>query len=102
LAGSMAILMSTPSMTVRVRASAMFYPTHKDSRCFHSKAPGTMKQLTASVTGRTRQKVTRFDKILPTAMDKLLAEGLFEPDGEGSYKITRLGLSRLKELEKSA
>lgn len=44
-----------------------------------------------------------FSKILPKAMDKLVADGLFEPDGLDEngmpmYKITKLGLATLKAM----
>lgn len=51
-----------------------------------------------AVGNKERSHEASFDKILPSAMDKLIADGLFEPDGNGSYKITELGKAHLKSL----
>jgi hypothetical protein len=40
----------------------------------------------------------RFDNILPSAMKKMVEDGLFEP-WEGSYRITPKGKAMLKKLE---
>lgn len=46
-----------------------------------------------------RDHEPRFDKILPRQMADLVKRGLFEPDGQGSYRITALGRAHLRALE---
>lgn len=59
---------------------------------------GTVQQL-ARLQGGTCHHEANFRRILPSAMKKLVADGLFEPDNNGEYKITKLGLAHLKSLE---
>lgn len=63
---------------------------------YHSGTAGTTKLL---VTPSRRTHDANFRRILPSAMKKMMEEGLFEPDGEGSYRITQKGLQKLVELE---
>lgn len=64
------------------------------------RAHGTASRL---INPPKHSGIPDFRKILPTAMKKLVAEGLFEPDGlddtgAATYKITAKGLARLQEL----
>ena len=62
----------------------------------HSGAASTVKGL---LTPGRRSKTANFDQVLPRKMAQLVAEGLFEPDGNGSYRITEKGRAKLAELE---
>lgn len=76
----------------------------KPRRC-HShigyKGSSTAKELLR--LGGGRGHVCNFSRILPSAMDALVADGLFAPigrDGRGKmyYEITPKGLQKLHEL----
>ena len=61
---------------------------------------GLQSHLPNLVGGRRRtQNVANFGVVLPRKMDQLVAQGLFEP-WEGTYRITKAGMEKLKELEK--
>lgn len=60
-------------------------------------ASGTVKQL---VNPHPATHEANFRLILPKAMDQLVKDGLFEPDGQGSYRITKKGRQKLAELER--
>lgn len=61
-------------------------------------ARGLLDWMQNQVGRPARGHDANFDRILPTQMAKLLRDGLFEPDGHGSYRITELGRRRLEEL----
>ncbi len=61
---------------------------------------GAATQQLVQLHGGAASHEANFRRILPSAMAKLLADGLFEPDGMGSYKITAKGEAKLKELDK--
>ena len=63
---------------------------------YHSGVAGTLKGL---ITPNPRTHDANFSRILPRKMAQLVAEGLFEPDGNGSYRITEKGRAKLAELE---
>ena len=67
----------------------------------HTGAKTTIQQLLdGATTGHhSLSHDANFKRILPQAMAKLVAEGLFEPDGLGSYKITAKGREVLKRME---
>ena len=61
-------------------------------------AHSTIKQL---VTPIPKTHTANFSQILPSAMAKLITEGLFiaDPSVEGGYRITPAGRKRLREIE---
>lgn len=59
-------------------------------------SPDTAKQL---INPSRLTHDANFSRILPREMDRLVREGLFEPDGNGSYRITEKGRAKLVELE---
>ncbi len=65
-------------------------------KSFHAKGTNILKGL----LGVERGRHANFDRILPKQMEKLLTEGLFVRDEnvEGGYRITPLGMKRLKEF----
>lgn len=63
---------------------------------YHAGVTGTVKGL-LSPSRRTHE--ANFSMILPREMDRLVRIGLFEPDGNGSYRITAKGRTKLAELE---
>ena len=63
---------------------------------YHAGVTGTFKGL---IKPNPRTHDANFSLVLPRKMAQLVAEGLFEPDGNGSYRITEKGRTKLAELE---
>jgi predicted transcriptional regulator len=66
-------------------------------RKYHSGSAGTLVGLT---TPSRLSHCANFNQILPKTLKMLVDEGLFEPNEnvEGGYRITTLGLERLKDI----
>jgi hypothetical protein len=64
---------------------------------------GSARTVAGLVTPPRQSHCANFNQILPKALKMLVDEGLFEPNEnvEGGYRITMLGLQRLKDISTS-
>ena len=73
--------------------------TPRRNRRAHS-GTGSPSTIKALVTPSRQSHAANFKRILPSAMAKLVEQGLFEPcsDEEGGYRITAKGRAILDDL----